>query len=85
MENAELKANQAKAICPVAGCGKKFITSAHAVSHADVAHPNWIEERHKRKGWATPYGFADFTYPVTYEEAYKVMAEASQQFFGAQS
>jgi len=59
-----------KAQCP-AGCGKKFVTAAYAASHADIAHPNWIEDKHKRKGWATPYGFVDFSYPVSYEDACK--------------
>lgn len=52
--------------CPMK-CGKKFITKAHAMSHADIAHPDWMTP--KRKGWATPYGFGDFTHPVTYQEA----------------
>lgn len=34
----------------------------------------------KRKGWPTPYGFIDFTIPVTYEHACEVMKEQSEQF-----
>lgn len=34
----------------------------------------------KRKGWSTPYGFADFTVPVTYEHACNFMREQSERF-----
>ena len=64
-----------KAICP-GGCGKRFVSEEHAKSHADIAHPDWMTPR--RKGWATPYGFGDWTHPITYEEAceqMKAMAE----------
>lgn len=69
-----------KAKCP-ANCGKKFLTSEQAKSHADIAHPNWIEESKRRKGWVTPYGFSDFTHPVTYEEACEQMKGMSTKFF----
>lgn len=59
-----------KATCP-AGCGKKFISPEHAKSHADLTHPDWMTPR--RKGWATPYGFGDWTHPITYEEACEQM------------
>lgn len=65
-----------KAICP-AGCGKKFISADHAKSHADLAHPDWMTPR--RKGWATPYGFGDWTYPITYEEACEQMKKFSEE------
>ena len=66
-----------KAECPVK-CGKKFISYAHAKSHADIAHPDWMFDKPplgamKRKGWVTPYGFGDFTEPVTYEDACRMM------------
>lgn len=67
-----------KAKCP-AGCGKMFITSAHAVSHADLVHPNWIEDSKKRKGWVTPYGFGDWTHPISYEEACEQMKKFSEE------
>lgn len=34
----------------------------------------------KRKGWRTPYGFIDFTKPVTYEEACAAMEGPYKQF-----
>lgn len=34
----------------------------------------------KRKGWRTPYGFGDFTVPVTYEEACAEMEGIYQRF-----
>lgn len=59
--------------CP-AGCGRKFISTEHAKAHADSEHPDWDKpELRKQKGWATPYGFADFCEPVTYDEACKQM------------
>jgi hypothetical protein len=57
-------------------CDKKFISSAHARSHADIAHPELMDGTDvelKRKGWVTPYGFSDWTYPVTYEYACEQM------------
>lgn len=33
------------------------------------------------KGWRTPYGFADFTEPVTYEEACAAMKGMAEKFF----
>lgn len=71
-----------KALCP-AGCGKKFVSAEHAKSHADVAHPNWIEEASKRKGWVTPYGFADFTHPVSYEEACEKMKAVADKLWSS--
>lgn len=65
-------------LCP-AGCGKKFITKEHAVSHADLVHPDWMTP--KQKGWRTPYGFCDFTKPVTYEEACAFMKQQSDLLF----
>lgn len=57
-----------KTLCP-ARCGKKFINAQCANAHADAVHPAWRNPVIKRKGWMTPYGFADFKEPVTYEEA----------------
>lgn len=53
-------------LCP-AGCGRKFVTQTFAEAHADREHEDWRTP--KARGWATPYGFADFSNPVTYEEA----------------
>jgi len=72
-----------KTTCP--SCGKKFITSAHAKSHADIAHPEvpeYLLGEPKRKGWATPYGFGDFTDPITYDEACMMMKEMTNKMFG---
>ncbi len=56
----------AHVICPK-GCGKKFISLAHAEKHAEIDHAE--PEKPLRKGWATPHGFIDFAKPVTYEQA----------------
>lgn len=58
-----------KTFCPD-GCGKKFISKELAIKHADTDHPGWNDSAFpKQKGWATPYGFVDFSEPVSYEEA----------------
>ena len=65
-------------------CEKKFVTSAYAKSHADIAHPELIDGTDvelKRKGWATPYGFGDWTSPITYEQACKEMKKMSAEMF----
>lgn len=41
--------------------------------HCPVDRPVMPAKDEKRKGWATPYGFGDFTDPVTYEEACEQM------------
>lgn len=64
--------------CPVQ-CGKRFISNEHAMSHADLEHPEWIEQRNKRKGWVTPHGFGDFQRPVTYEEACILMKQLTER------
>lgn len=66
-----------KAMCP-ARCGKKFISEEHAARHADAEHPDWRTP--KSKGWVTPYGFIDFTNPVTYEEACRVSKKFHDEF-----
>lgn len=67
--------------CP-AGCGKKFISQAHAETHADNAHDNWRDPQPvKRKGWATPHGFIDFSHPVTYQEACDQMQTYAVEFW----
>ena len=38
------------------------------------------QDTNKRKGWSTPYGFIDFTVPVSYEYACSVMKEQSERF-----
>lgn len=35
----------------------------------------------KAKGWSTPYGFADYQEPVTYEQACADMKALQEQFF----
>jgi len=70
------------ALCP-AGCGKKFINADYAKSHADVAHPDWMTPR--QKGWATPYGFGDFTDSITYEEACAQMKAMTEKFWPSAS
>lgn len=65
-----------KTLCP-AECGKKFISKDHAEAHADKEHPDWRIP--KSKGWATPYGFADFREPVTYEHACEFMKLMAQK------
>jgi hypothetical protein len=66
-------------LCPVK-CGKKFITKEHAERHADKEHPGWRNP--KKKGWVTPYGFVDFRYPVTYEEACEEARKYTKEIFG---
>ena len=68
-----------KAECPVK-CGKIFVSAEKAHTHANIEHPCWMEERDKRKGWRTPYGFADFDHPVTYEEACEQMKPMYEEF-----
>lgn len=58
-----------KANCPT-NCGRRFITEAHAIAHADKEHPDWRIPR--SKGWRTPYGFVDLKEPMTYEEACEI-------------
>lgn len=36
--------------------------------------------QNKQKGWSTPYGFADFSKPVTYEYACSFMKEQQERF-----
>ena len=65
-------------------CEKKFITSAHAKSHADIAHPELMDGTDvelKRKGWVTPYGFSDWQYPVTYEYACEQMKAMTEKMW----
>lgn len=54
-------------------CDKKFTTQAFMESHADESHPDWRTP--KCKGWVTPWGFADFREPVTYQHACDFMKE----------
>lgn len=65
-----------KTLCP-AGCGKRFVSAEHAVNHANQAHGGWNDSKSKRKGWATPYGFGDWTHPITYAEACEQMKKVS--------
>lgn len=69
----ETQAPEQRTYCP-AKCGRLYLTKEQAYAHADKEHPNWNRlEMQKRKGWITPYGFADFRKPVTYEEACHAM------------
>ena len=52
-------------------CNKKFINQGFLDKHIEKEHPSYNEP--KSKGWATPYGFIDFSAPVTYDEACEVM------------
>lgn len=36
---------------------------------------------HFRKGWVTPYGFADFNEPVSYDHACEEMKKAAELFW----
>ena len=38
------------------------------------------DQTEKRTGWATPYGFADFKEPVSYEEACETMKTVRELF-----
>ena len=67
-----------KTLCP-AGCGRKFISTQHATDHADTEHPDW--QIPKSRGWATPYGFGDWTTPITYEQACVEMQQMSKHLF----
>lgn len=68
-----------KARCP-AGCGKLFVSKEKAQEHATAAHPAIPSGEPVRKGWATPYGFGDFTEPVTYAEACRRMKAMLGEF-----
>ena len=57
-------------------CGKKFIDQQFMESHADEAHPDWRTP--KQKGWCTPYGFGDWSEPITYEDACEQMKKVSE-------
>lgn len=61
--------------CP-AQCGKKFISKEFAEAHADESHPDWRTP--KQKGWCTPYGFGDWSEPITYEDACERMKKISE-------
>lgn len=53
--------------CPAIACGKRFITEEHLAGHIET-HPK-DELTPMRKGWVTPDGFVDFSYPVSYAHA----------------
>ena len=66
--------------CP-AGCGKKYISLECAELHADEAHPDWRAPKvRKARGWATPYGFIDFSDTVTYEVALDTSKSIHERF-----
>lgn len=64
------------AICPVKDCRKKFLNKEFLENHIQNEHASY-DTSPRQKGWATPYGFIDFTMPVTYEHACKMMKEMS--------
>lgn len=61
-------------------CGKHFVNEEYLRLHMGYAHPASTGAP-KRKGWATPYGFCDFTKPVTYEEACEEMKKVFSEFW----
>jgi len=60
-------------------CNKIFVSQEFLDKHIALVHP----KEHgvpKSKGWRTPYGFGDWTVPITYEEACKQMKEITEKF-----
>lgn len=57
-----------KHICPLKTCGRKFISEEFLTAHKALDHVT-LDFEFKRRGWATPYGFADYREPVTYSFA----------------
>jgi len=71
--------------CP-AKCGNLYLTKEQAYAHANEEHPNWDKPQEiKRKSWVTPYGFADFTKPVTYKQACEDMEKIMKDLFKEKS
>lgn len=64
--------------CP-ANCGKIFITEHHANKHAEKEHPSSEPGKELSKGWRTPHGFIDFSYPVSYEYACNALKQMSNE------
>lgn len=64
--------------CP-AECGSRFVSEEFLKRHLAVEHPTW-KNVPRQKGWCTPYGFGDWTHPITYEEACERMKEITQKF-----
>ena len=58
-------------------CGKKYISQEWLDKHIDKYHP--IHKENLAKGWQTPCGFIDFSVPVTYAEACKMMNEIREK------
>lgn len=54
-------------VCP--DCGRKYHNGPAMTAHRLEAHPQGEPGQVKRKGWATPYGFGDWSEPISYEEA----------------
>lgn len=48
-------------------CKKKYTTALYLQKHIDIDHGGIIKD--KRRHWVTPYGFVNFSSPVSYEEA----------------
>ena len=67
-------------LCP-AGCGLKFVDKEHAEKHADLCHPGWRDPKPKLcKGWRTPWGFIDFSVPVSYEKACEAAKNIQEKY-----
>lgn len=47
----------------------------------DFKQPEKQTGEQKSKGWRTPYGFGDFTTPVTYQEACDIMKPIYEKHF----
>ncbi len=62
-----------------------FVSPLHRgpCPHCKPDRPVALDPDEKRKGWATPYGFADFAHPVTYAEACAHMKEAAAVLFNS--
>jgi hypothetical protein len=61
-------------------CGKKFLSEDFLTKHIQEVHPESFVDR--RRGWATPHGFVDFSKPVSYDEACTLMKELSERING---
>jgi hypothetical protein len=61
------------------GCDKLFIGQEFLDKHITETHPQEYGEP-KSRGWRTPYGFGDWTIPITYDEACKQMKEMTEKF-----
>lgn len=70
-----------KSVC--SSCGRKFISNEHMLRHAKEKHLQPPTGVPRSYGWATPYGFGDFTEPVIYEEACERMKQMREHIMKA--